>query len=143
MRDIKFRAWDDKKKQWLLGYDYGSLGGFSLFGECVMMGEWEGVLRTFFSERGDYKFENLKVMQYTGLKDKNGKEIYEGDIYKTNNGGSLHLVSYRTGAFCGSYIGSDEKPEPLGWTNNEEDRNQNWLEVIGNIYKNPDLLKCK
>ena len=40
MREIKFRAWDKRNKEWLLGYEYSSLGGFSLTGECVLFGEF-------------------------------------------------------------------------------------------------------
>jgi hypothetical protein len=63
MREIKFRAWDDKK--WLLGYELPNLGGFSLFGEVVMLDEWSHILDTFLFERDGHKADDLKVMQYT------------------------------------------------------------------------------
>ncbi len=70
MREIKFRAWDDLKKTWLLGYELPMLGGFSIVGETMMMGEWAAVLSQMlhgdFGENG----ERLKVMQFIGLHDK-------------------------------------------------------------------------
>lgn len=71
------------------------------------------------------------IMQYTGLKDRNGKEIYEGDIILFNNfGDTLDKVVYSPGCFHtsgGGYL-LDEIRE---------------IEVIGNIYENPELLEEK
>jgi hypothetical protein len=133
-REIKFRAWDNKEKQWLLGYELKNLGGFSLVGETVLLGEWSHVIDPFLFSRNGYKFDDLKIMQYTGLEDKNGKEIYERDIL----------------APCGIWI---EKPTAVTFENGAfgldgnsfhygfEELNWKDLEVIGNIYENPELLK--
>ena len=82
-------------------------------------------------------FDEIELMQYTGLKDKNNKEIYEGDIVKLRANHGIGVVKYydEWGAFVVEYI----KPRPLavlGMNYYKED-----IEVLGNIYENPELLK--
>jgi uncharacterized phage protein (TIGR01671 family) len=141
IRDIKFRAWDDEKKQWLLGYEYSNLGGFSLFGECMLLGEWSHILNAYILNPEAYQHceKDLRVMQFTGLHDKNGKEIYEGDIIRCrfidSSDGHCHDIYFHNGDFR------------IRWTmfrlselfDFMEDKES--LEVIGNIYENPELLK--
>ena len=116
-REIKFRAWDNS---------------------CKKMRGVKGI-KDCFSLRSDGFFdENYILMQYTGLKDKNGKEIYEGDIVIQN--GEKIVVKYginEVDAFEGigfnlwSFYG--EKPNGK--------RLKSELKLIGNIYENPELLK--
>ena len=83
----------------------------------------------------------LIVMQYTGLKDKHGKEIYDGDIvtityiecrrckYIESETG---LIAWSTDNACwGLKVGDDKEYYPIGWEDSE---------IIGNIYENPELL---
>lgn len=121
MREIKFRAWDKKEKIIL----------------------FSGVLEEYntlvFWRQGDlpehYGFfdKDLIVMQYTGLKDKNGKEIYEGDI--VFNGNKNYTVEF------GQYY-SDGYYEHHGWTidDNFDSFQPERYEIMGNIYQNPELL---
>jgi len=79
MKIIKFRAWDDYAKEWLLGYDKPNLGGFSMFGECILMGEWSEIVNRFILQQKDRKPVDLIVEQFTGVLDHLDREIYEGD----------------------------------------------------------------
>lgn len=85
---------------------------------------------SLFRERSD-----IIVMQFTGLLDKNGKEIYEGDI--------LEFDSDEWGSTQGNRWAVEWDDEDGSWSTgggtNRECRV--WKKVIGNIYKNPDLLK--
>ena len=110
MRPIKFRAWD--KENEVMVYPKGILfDGRVVNFSC-------GILEPF---------EGCELMQYTGLKDKNGTEIYEGDIVDVVNG--ITVVTYDDGCFRAKLNGSNYRLS--GWKS---------VEVIGNIYENPELL---
>lgn len=133
MRDIRFRAWDLKKKK--MGVTF-SLEDAS----------YEGFPSPFTDANGECDIRaKYEVMQYTNLKDKNGKKIYEGDIvsipndkYQPDNGEApLVLVDVRFANGCfvveGGVFPMDEPL--LGYA--EE------AAIIGNIYENPELLEAK
>lgn len=140
-RFFKFRAWDNGKKEWLLGYNYPNLGGFSLDGECVLMGEWESVCTSFMFEKNGKKRTDLKLMQYSGILDKYQKPIYEGDVVNDEDNGN-GIVVFQSGCFFMNY-GTDVTMEFLGLKLDEFKRLQakRTVEVVGNIYDNPQLIQ--
>jgi len=135
MREIRFRAWADGKMWDSYVVDDN--------GEMCTNGDYCN---------GPENNSNKKiVMQFTGLKDKNGKEIYEGDIIKYGDGGveerfQIRLVYFDKGSFVVDddvYFSGDLSPIVLSCfaCNDEEDGDE--CEVIGNIYENPELLESK
>lgn len=149
MREIKFRAWD-KLNPGMLSNDslHTFFVGFN--GEPGYVNESGSVI---FNDENGFVADQLILMQYTGLKDKNGKEIYEGDILSMSES-DVHVVS-------GSAIETTNrivawKEEDVSWNIRQMDgewqsggytfclNNAKKLwEVIGNIYKNPELLSPK
>lgn len=120
MREIKFRAWDKKDKLWVAGWSIGQAG-----------------VQTETS--------NKVFMQYTGLQDKNGKEIFEGDVMpivienlgesiKTVNG----VVKFEQGQWNIKYFHPFQKEIYLANLYSLLERAEK--EVIGNLYENPELL---
>lgn len=117
MRDIRFRAWNaDLKEMYYHQHDRKAVG--SMDGASFSPNVFD--MRPFIPEK-------LELMQYTGLKDKNGKEIYEGDVCRFKNP-YVNIVS-------------EVKwyPKTARWS--IDDRDLDDTVVIGNIYENPDLLK--
>ena len=87
--------------------------------------------------------DETTVGQYTGLKDKNGKRIFEGDILR-NSRNDLFVVRYICGGFDCEPIKEFYKQPKISWNTLGELQNASWVEdnneVIGNIYDNPNLL---
>ncbi|ONN40073.1 YopX family protein [Enterococcus mundtii] len=82
-------------------------------------------------------FDDIELMQSTELKDKNGVEIFEGDIVKTLGADleeTLSTIKFAEGAFCVDHKNLGTEFEFLYFVDSP-------LEVVGNIYKNPNLLE--
>lgn len=134
MRDIKFRAWDNHERKWLLGYEYPNLGGFSMFGECMLFEEWSGILNRFILQQRDRKPEDLILMQYTGLPDKNKKLIYEGDVVKCGYG--TGVVVFNAGCFMVEWIDDPESNMEFLFSRKGRSSRDEYesFEIVGNIY---------
>lgn len=134
MRPIKFRAWDGSK---MYLPEQSDNDDFML--DC------EGSVvhtREVGYERHMQIFRRTGwvLMQYTGLKDKLGNDIYEDDIYITHGEmRDYYVVDFDHGAFIGKRI-INGGGMPLGWDNDIKEANMDWMEVIGNIYEHPHLI---
>lgn len=146
MRDIKFRLWDKEEKKVIYldrGYPYH---------------------HTFFvKEGGNIEYYNLQngsggieydIMQYTGLKDKNGKEIYEGDIvlYKHASYKDISRILYHeeVASFVMEAIKEDDNTSMARFKKGTirefvagRVNGYDYVKVIGNIFENPELLEEK
>ncbi len=142
MREIKFRAWDPDERK---------MSNIFTFGDIHAGGQYfspEGC----FSLEADYNDTQSIIMQYTGLKDKNGKEIYEGDIVRTDTGGTTYNGKETKKTFRyweikwdkdGDLIDGSYAPEEwmYGYKFPHPSYEGKSMEIIGNIYENPELLK--
>ena len=131
MREIKFRAWCEGKHEDIsftkpfMDYEVGVSSN----------GNYYSVISGIDSDITT-ECDTIPVMQYVGLKDVNGKDIYEGDIYKSIHTGNIEVVRYKN-----SFVDSMEYEDDvimIGFAFIEP--NSDELEVIGNIYENPELL---
>lgn len=160
MREIKFRAFykPHKRMFWfdIMDGNHGIGNGYigmTPFGESKKTNE---------SYRGNMILvdpTSCELMQYTGRKDKNDREVFEGDIYRIEEETDgldevfyvvvvwIHEWSMFASLIVDEYNrykigGVKELDEPLFWAYTLEDINSSKHFHCGNIYQNPDLLKC-
>lgn len=117
MREIKFRAWEKTKQIMFFVNDIEGLLQYTIFfnKDCSI-------------EIDEY---NSELMQFTGIKDKYEKDIYEGDLCNTEDG--VCEIVFKYGCFC--YLISKEETfcPSFNWHIEE-------LEIVGNIFENPEML---
>ena len=140
MKDIRFRAWV-KPIQIFTNRQYGYMIDVSVINfEEKWVSDDEGTV---------YDFHEIELMQYTELKDKKGVEIYEGDIVKTRK---IFIKPRHTDftegegkvifSDCSFYILQVDSEEVIvGNYSPHSENTVTQIEVIGNIYENPELLE--
>lgn len=124
MKELKIKAWLKKEKKML------SIIGIDFNYEYIRYTEDDNLFNS------DYKvaeFKDIELLQFTGLKDNGGQELYEADVIKFNDGidDIYGLISYddEDGTYCVSYENITEH-----LSDREGD-----FEIVGNIFENPDL----
>lgn len=125
MREIKFRAWNGSSLEY---------GGFAVHAGGSVCDILKPLSRVT---------EDSPLMQYTGLKDKNGKDIYDGDILANSDGTPYAYIHWKCD---GEFVGFCCEHLPyLNWRDVGEMPldNSAEIEVIGNMYQNPELLDGK
>jgi len=139
-RTIKFRVWNTKTNNWVDGcgkHKVSSMDGVNLFGETILLGG-------FMNGVGLEELNDCIPLQYTGLNDKNGAEIFEGDILCLHDnpppyteGNSIVKVVYHGTAFAYEDIDNGKINYICGDIGNAE--KDDIGEIIDNIWENPEL----
>ena len=119
-REFEFRAWLTKYNKMVNIYSW------NIWQEYFMCSEYDS----------EFYLDETPIMQYTGLKDKNNKEIYEGDILFESFGERYYKVVFENGSFRAEFKGDFE------WHHFDLiDVVVQGCEVVGNIYENPELME--
>lgn len=145
MRDIEFRGKHTDSGLWVYGY-VAEISTYGATGHKIVVGIYEKPKKEF--DGNWWEVDPETVGQYTGLKDKNGTKIFEGDIvlvpyidpifkcvWNDTSPCERAIVIYCNGMFYVEYIESGDK-----FTLSAMD---GYMKIIGNIYDNPELLGGK
>lgn len=128
-REIKFRAWLKKDKK------MANIETMDFTDKSIQYLKRSEIINAYILRRES--FSNVELMQYTGLKDKDGKEIYEGDILFFRDENMKYIVVWQDAAFIIKSIEIRKYSEKMCWLDDTEI----CCEIVGNIYENPELLE--
>ena len=137
-REIKFRAWNKEDKIMVDLQKITPLALNDMMNTQLNLQGRSGLFIPFFKE--------LELMQYTGLKDKNEKEIYIGDVVqdkydiKGNPETDTGRIDFINGCTCVTYFDLDEDEQRQYYP---AYNGLKYYEVIGNVHENPELIKEK
>ena len=129
MREIKFRAWLKEEKKMV------NVETIDFTDKSIQYLEKNEFINAYLSRR--MIFGDVELMQYTGLKDKNDKEIYEGDILFFRDENMKYVAVWQDTAFIIKSIEIRKYSEKMYWLDDTEI----CCEIVGNIYENKNLLE--
>lgn len=140
MREIKFRGQTRRKGEYLLNMAGDKCDSNWVYGGIFPQNEYEKGFAVIYQQKTEIKKYPVyadTVGQYIGKTDINKNEIYEGDVVKTNSGRLCKIVWFSSPQYQGWDLVPIEtkNPAPEEWGIWED------LEVVGNIFDNPELLK--
>lgn len=130
MREIKFRGKRIDNGEFVYG---------NLIGTDVIVGNLVEFNDEYFNTEFWYKVDAETIGQFTGLKDRNGKDVYEGDIIRVTSHGDIYTDIVKWSKAKCSFIFSDESNVEYYCADEYKQENS---EVIGNIYENEELVSA-
>ena len=122
-REILFRGKRVDTGEWVEG---------SLIGNDVIVGKIVEFEEDYFCTEFWYKVDPETVGQFTGMTDKKGKKLFEGDVYSMGEKNILYVVIFDKSQFIGKQVGNRSLAGLEYWKSD--------IEIIGNIHDNPELL---
>ena len=139
MREIEFRAWTGTE----MVYDFAVINGKAFIQENPktsnrIIADIDGKERTFYDDWATYRPKDWVLMQYIGLKDKNGVKIFKGDVVCgwKHDKNKKFKVEYEPSNYVCGFVCKELYPDNTGCIL----PGYQGIEVIGNIYENPEFM---